>query len=247
MEKNTVLIIEPRIPIFLPKIINQYYNLLGGSNWNWVFYCGKGTTEYWKSIFKGKILEIRELDVDNFKNPCEYSDFCKTRELWNSLYGKYILTIQLDTWPMSLEPYTIDYFIGLDKSYIGGNFNYKFYELEREGICSKYYNYNGGLSLRNRLDMIKIIDSFPPLKTLHYTQDDKLSTQMETDAEDVYFVIGCYRLGLNIGDDEECSHFSIQYIMKESFFGIHQPHETIKAELNKKYPTLKDIQTHLCL
>jgi len=247
MEKNTVLIIEPRMSTLLPKIINEYYNILGSKNWNWVFYCGNGNKEYWESVFNNSVVEVRELVVDNFEKPCEYSDFCKTRGLWESLYGKYVLTIQLDTWPMNIKPYTIDYFIGMNKSFIGSNMNYKWYEIEREGISSQHYNYNGGLSIRNRMDMIKIIDMFPPMKTMDYTQDDKLSIRMETDAEDVYFVIGCYRLGLDIGDDDECSHFSVQYIMKDSFFGIHQPDESIKVEINKRYPSLNNDQPHLCL
>ena len=120
--KNTVLFIEPRKIEYIVPILNEYYKLLS-SKWNYIFYCGKGIVEHWKNApFVNElkhILEIRELDTDNFNSSDEYNDFMKRKELWESLDGEFILTTQVDTWPVNSKPHTIDYFIKLDKSYIG--------------------------------------------------------------------------------------------------------------------------------
>ena len=232
MQKNTVLIVEPRIIDYLPNVINECHCQLG-DNWNYVFYCGKSTIQYWTNKL-GNFIELRPLDVDNFPNPNEYNDFFKTRGLWTSLTGGFVLTIQADTWITNTKPYDIDFFINLNKSYIGGNMMYPWFELNREHMHFEYFNFNGGLSLRNRLDMIKIIDTFPPEPTAPSN-----SQKHETDPEDVYFTIGCYKLGLKLGVDEASSHFAMHTIIKDAFFGIHQSNEITRSYINAKYPLLK--------
>jgi hypothetical protein len=233
-EKNTVLLIEPRIIDSIPSIIERYHKHL--IDWNFVFYCGKNKKQYWKSVLNDYV-EIRELDVDNFNTPSKYSFFMKQKNLWETLYGEYVLTIQTDTMIMNIHPYTIDYFIKLNKSYIGGNMNFQWGELSRENIKFESYNFNGGLSLRKKLDMIKVIETFPPV-LFH----DRViySSNIETDPEDVYFTIGCYKLGMSIGDDEASSHFAVHKIFKDCFFGLHQPSLNLKDKLIQSYPELKE-------
>ena len=48
MTKNTVLFIDPRKIDHIVPILNEYYKLIGPT-WNYVFYCGKGTVDYWKN------------------------------------------------------------------------------------------------------------------------------------------------------------------------------------------------------
>ena len=161
-------------------------------------------------------IEIRELNVSNFTLN-EYSDFMKNKELWSSLYGEYVLTFQADTFIYNQEPYTIDYFTNMNKSYIGGNMDHEWNELIREQLYINDRNFNGGLSLRKRGDMIKIINEFD----VELTQNN--SQKIQTDAEDVYFTIGCYKLNLPVGDNSDCSHFAVNRIWNDAFFGIHQP------------------------
>ena len=167
--KNTVLLIEPRFiqDDTLVLLANAYNKL--GDNWNYVFYCGKSFKNTWKSLLPN-FIEVRELEHDNFENGKLHSDFCKKKDLWESLYGEYVLTIQLDAWIMNIEPYTIDFFISLNKSYIGGNMEYTWGYFDRRCINHTFRNFNGGLSLRKKNDMIKIINNFPPLQTI---DDDK--------------------------------------------------------------------------
>lgn len=236
--KNTVLLVEPRLLKDIPNVISNCYKYL--YNWHFVFYCAKNTKTYWENLL-GSYVELRELNVNNLK-PSEYSFFLKQKTLWESLYGNFVLTIQADTWIMNSEPYTIDYFLNLNKSYIGGNMSGVWNELKRENIEFKYNNFNGGLSLRKRLDMIKVIQTFPPKLFDDHTT---YSTNIETDPEDVYFTIGCYKLGMPIGNDVETSFFSVHRIFKNQFFGTHQPAYYIKDEILKLYPDLNNINSHL--
>jgi 3,5-epimerase/4-reductase len=235
MAKNTMLIVEPRNLPGLASIINKFRETLG-NNWTYVFYCGMDAKDYWATTNLHKEIEVRALDVTNFPNHCEYSDFMKSKKLWESLDGEFVLTIQADCWLINEGKYTIDYFIKKNVSYIGGNMCYDWYELDRENIHMPYKNLNGGLSLRKRADMLKVIEAYPPTQS---AWSNLLSAGLTADAEDVYFAIGCIKLGLPIGDDEDSSHFSLHAIYKDDFFGMHQPRKEFCERLNQKFPELK--------
>ena len=238
--KNTVLLIEPRFRKnnTLLLLANTYNKL--GDDWNYVFYCGKSFKNNWMKLLPN-FIEIRALQNDNFENTRLYSDFCKKNELWNSLYGDFVLTIQLDTWIMNIQPYDISYFIELNKSFIGGNMSYKWAYFNKVGINHNHRNFNGGLSLRKRKDMISIIEKYPPLKTI-----DKRNTFLD-EHEDVYFTNGCILLNLPIGDDDKSSHFALHTIYHDKYFGIHRPYEKVKNNINHTHPNLKYLNVNLRL
>ena len=229
--QNTALIVEPRFLEKLPAIIENFQTVLG-QTWKIVFYCGKGLASKWKSLVRDNV-ELRELEVNNFIDD-EYSDFFKSRSLWESLYGDWVLTFQADTWLISSGGYTIDYFLKKNKSYIGGNMSYYWPEMSLYMNQPAIRNFNGGLSLRRREDMIQIINELPPQKTIKYTG------RVENDPEDVYYSIGCYLLGLTIGDDEDCSHFAVSSILYDQCFGIHKPGKAIREYLFVLYPEIKN-------
>lgn len=238
--KNTVLLIEPRYCDEITYILANAYNRLG-TNWNYVFYCGKSYKNNWINRLPN-FIEVRDLPHDNFANTRLYSDFLKKKEIWESLYGDFVLTIQVDTWIMNYSPYDISYFIGLNKSYIGGNMKYKWAFYNKINLHHKTRNFNGGLSLRKRNDMIKIIETFPPLKTL----DRQIN--FLTEHEDVYFTTGCIKLRLPIGDDEKSSHFALHTQHYNFFFGIHNPCEKILVDkINNTHIYLKHINKYLKL
>ena len=235
---NTALIVEPRDMKRIPLIINHFLFTLG-AKWKIVFYCGKNLKSKWISKVNREV-EIRELHTNNF-SACEYSDFLKSKSLWESLYGEFVLVFQTDTWIMSEEPYTIDYYTSKNKSYIGGNKCYKWSNLK---FRSKYWNYNGGLSLRKKIDMIKIIETFPPEKTTENPSEELIDKDIEFPiavmAEDVYFVKGCYELNLPIGDtDESFNLFAQHTIFYPTGFGLHKPSMFVRTELIKLYPEIQ--------
>jgi hypothetical protein len=141
---------------------------------------------------------------------------------------------------MSLGKYNIDYFIGLNKSYIGCNMSYQWIELKNHNIDFNIRNFNGGLSLRKREDMIKVITNFPPQPTNANVYDNFKKTP-----EDVYFVIGCCRLGLPVSNDEETVYFGLHTIYKDEFFGIHQPCGVVKEGLKNNFGMMKYINRFL--
>ena len=214
-------------------------NTFLSNNWNYVFYCGKDTKKYWQNILDDYV-ELRELEINSFP-PSKYSYFFKQKKLWESLYGDFVLTIQADTWIMNIKPYDIEYFINLNKSYIGGNMNFKWNELIRENLNFEYYNFNGGMSLRKRLDMIKVIETYQPML---FSDNEGYSKSINTYPEDVYFTIGCYKLSMPIGNDYESSHFALHKIYKDCLFGIHQPNN-IKNNILTLYPNLLNVNSHI--
>jgi len=233
MVRNTVLLVEPRILENLPVVIEEFHSYL--NDWNYVFYCGKNTAAYWKDKV-GSYVELRELDVTNFASADEYSWYMKQAELWASLEGEFVLSIQADTWIMSIAPYTIDYFLNLNKSYIGGNMSYIWAEMLINSMYSKcnithvkQNNFNGGLSLRKINDMVKIIDTIGVKKTI---DSEEVSLNLQEYAEDVYFTLGCYKLELPIGDNADCQYFALNSVYKDKFFGVHNPSEKILNNSN---------------
>lgn len=216
MNKNTALIVDPRDDVRITRLIHDFQDKLG-PEWVIVFYCGKSLKSKMAEHLNPEV-EVRELAVDNFNSLDEYSDFMKRKDLWESLYGNFVLTFQFDTYIINQPPYTIQTFIDMNKSYIGGNMDHNWMELLREKMFIHHRNFNGGMSLRKRFDMIKIINAFGVEQTAVAQ-----SRKMQTDAEDVYFTIGCYFLDLPIGDDEACSHFCVNRVLVDGYFGVHKP------------------------
>ena len=234
---NTALLVEPRFLERLPGVIENFRTTLGPS-WQIIFYCGKGLATKWQPLLHSAVI-LRELTVTNFNNGDEHSDFFKQKSLWESLIGEWVLTFQADTWLISTNnptnnPYTIDYFLKKNKSFVGGNMKYLWVEMEKVLRAHPFYrNFNGGLSLRKREHMIEIIEAFPPEPTEKYTPF------LVRDPEDVYFTEGCYLMGFPVGDDEDSSHFAVHTIFKEQFFGIHQPDRHIRPKLIELYPEIE--------
>ena len=95
--------------------------------------------------------------------------------------------------------------------------------------------------------MIRIIETFPPQKTCYVLEKGDPKKAFETAAEDVYFTIGCHRLGLPLGDDEASSHFAVHSFYKERYFGIHNPYGDAQYKLDIYWPELKYINPYLKL
>jgi hypothetical protein len=231
--KNTVLFVEPRnIPHVFVTLDNAYSILK--EEWNYVFYCGKSIYHEWKKIMPSYV-DLRQLDSDNWING-EYNTFFKQRDLWLSLKGDFVLTIQLDMWLFNDYPYTINYFINQDRSYIGGNMPYAWKEFISLGIFTQINNFNGGLSLRKRDDMIKIIDYFNHINQPIYNNFP----------EDVFFTVGCYKLGMKTGDEDETSRFAIHCIYYDECFGVHHMWDSnVQNKILNRCPYLLDLNPYV--
>ena len=243
--KNTVLFIEPRKINYVFNVLKRAVTVLK-EDWNYVFYCGIGDKSYWIKKLPS-VIEIRELGVNNL-NATTYSDILKQKSLWLSLQGDFVLTLQLDAWIVNCPPYNIDYFINMNKSYIGGNMIYTWGNVWNSNNIPepKIKCFNGGLSLRKREDMIKIIDTYPPLLS------GGVSSSMNVHPEDVYFTIGGYLLNMNMGDDVDSQHFAVHSIFKDKCFGMHNLEYckssgggNVPKNVSVQYPRLKSINPYL--
>jgi hypothetical protein len=63
---------------------------------------------------------------------------------------------------------------------------------------------------------------------------------LQTDAEDVYFAIGCYKLGMPVGDDDQSSHFSVHNYLKHGFFGANSLYTGYYLNLIQQYDNFCD-------
>lgn len=224
--KNTVVMVEPRRILYVFITLKNAYDVLG-DNWNYIFFCGKSVYEEWKLIAPPYVTLI-PLSTDNL-TANEYNSLFKQKWFWELLSGEFILTIQLDSWLLNEYPYTIDYFLKQDKSFIGGNMPYSWNEFKNQNIDLPFNNLNGGLSLRKRDDMIKVIDYFTKLN------DETINNY----AEDVYLSLGCYMLKMKIGDDKITNNFAVHHVYYEKSFGLHNI-QFVKMQYKvwNRYPTL---------
>jgi hypothetical protein len=221
-EKNTAIIVEPRMIEHLPELIRKFYNVLR-QTFKFKFYCGKDKKKVWLKRLKGMDIQIIELKKNNFTVD-DYNALLKSKKFYETIKSEYTLIFQHDAWIINTLP--ISTFINLNKSYIGGNMNYRWFELERENIFPTYKNFNGGLSLRKTNDMLRIIEEYPD--TLNYP-------------EDVYFTVGCYRLNLPIGDDEASCMFCNHTYITDKCFGIHSIGSINKEQAKLKFPEVEGI------
>jgi len=238
---NSAVLIEPRKHKNVTLVLENFKQVL--KDWKFVFYCGKDMKIYWESILEEEV-EIRELLVNNLDPRTEYNDLLKSKSFWEEQTGNYVLIFQSDTWLYHNSPYTIDMFTSKEYSYIGSNLSYPWYELQVLNKDIIHKNFNGGLSLRKRIDMLKIINYIPPKKTIMYNSsiinNDILDTVSRM-AEDVYFTLGCYLLKLKIGDDELCRNFSCHSLFVEKPFGYHQPVSYILNQVLEDCPSYANI------
>ena len=209
-----------------PAVIRNFQEVLN-KDWKFIFLCGSGMTSYYTPLLNDLPLpvELHELNVTNLSYE-KYNELLTSRELWEIMDSEFVLIFQADTWLNKHCSRTIEeYFI---YSYVGGNRDYHWKELTYlNKPCNPLGPFNGGLSLRRRLDMIRIIDHFQMLGVKF--------------AEDVMFTIGCYMLGLPIGDSGLADTFCIHSILIQDPFGFHIQSGNEKL-LQKAIQSFPDLQ-----
>jgi hypothetical protein len=182
-----------------------------GDKWSHTIICGNLNYGYMVnicSIISSKI-KIIKTDYNNLL-PSEYSKFLSSLDFWNLLKGKKILICQEDA---IIFKNNIEDFLYFD--YIGAPW-----------LASKNDNKscvgNGGLSLRTKDVMIKIINTIGINETKYNssTLEYIKNTNSFVPPEDVYFTKNMedYRLGI-LADRNIASKFSTESIFNDSFGG----------------------------
>lgn len=126
---------------------------------------------------------------DKVKSIAEYNQLLTSKAFWNNIDEEHVLIIQHDS---ALLRKGLDEFAEYD--YIGAPWKFE------------PYVGNGGLSMRKRSAMLRILDEVP---------------YNGTDNEDIYFAHGCIKLGLNIAPIEVAGKFSCETIFKLGTMGCH--------------------------
>ena len=210
------LFIAPRKLKQVKHNIDNFFNIM--ENAYLYFYCGNGLSTHYSSLVDiYPRLIIRELDVSNLDGNT-YSDFMKSRSLWESISGDYVLTIQTDGCLCKKSPYTISDFTMYD--YVGGYAPQESGWKETRGLheYSSFQYFNGGFSLRKRQSMIDAIDTYPPQKSVPFKPDNSFETYWE----DLYYTVCLLKMKKKVGLDEYATHFCSHTMYSLPTFCIHK-------------------------
>lgn len=219
------VLVEPRKCKQVLYLIENFFNVIKKEH-KLYFFCGKGYKSYYKEILKSKDffnkIIFYELHTKNL-SVSDYNNLLKSSDFWNKINEDYALIIQTDGCLCEKSNFKIKDFIQYD--YIGGFAIQNWWRKETKSLDKDLYVnkklfqcYNGGFSLRNVNSIKKVIEMFPPKKYLKFdnTQD------FEHYAEDLYFVVGLLKLGLNVGNDKFATNFCTHTKYINNTFCVHK-------------------------
>jgi hypothetical protein len=184
-----------------------------GKDWSQTIICGNLNYAYMEKIVKNidRNIKIIKTNYDNLF-PSEYSLFLSSKKFWDLLVGEKILIYQEDT---CIFKNNINEFIKWD--YIGAPF------VKTQNNTPNCVG-NGGLSLRSKSCMLKVIekiginDTKYNSSTLTYIKCSHLSVP----PEDVYFSKNMQELNIGIvADWDSAYNFSSESLLNENSFGAH--------------------------
>ena len=184
-----------------------------GNKWSHTIICGNLNYEYMVNMCSEISTQIKIIKT-NYNNllPSEYSKLVSSLEFWNLLTGKKILICQEDA---IIFKNNIDDFIYFD--YIGAPWLSDKND-NKSGVG------NGGLSLRTKDIMVKIINTINIVDTKYNscTLDYIKNTNSFIPPEDVYFTKNMedYNFGI-LADRHSASKFSTESVYNADSFGGH--------------------------
>jgi len=210
---NEAVLIEYRCFPHLEFLIRNTINKLG-ENWSHTIICGNLNYDYMINLCLNISNKIKVIKT-NYDNlfPSDYSRFLSSLDFWNLFNGEKILIYQEDT---CIFKNNIDDFLHWD--YIGAPWP------ENQNDNSHGVG-NGGLSLRSKSIMKKIIESIGIMET-NYNQstlDYIKNTNSNVPPEDVYFTKNMTdkNIGL-LADRVSAFNFSTETLVNKDSLGGHQ-------------------------
>jgi hypothetical protein len=184
-----------------------------GSNWSYTIVCGNFNYNFMIDMCS-KISPKINVIKTNYDNmlPSEYNIFLSSLDFWNLLKGEKILLYQEDS---LIFKKNVNDFLYWD--YIGAP--WPSYQNDNKSCVG-----NGGISLRTKKIMIKIINSINikdtnyNSSTLKYIKDSNLTCP----PEDVYFTKNMEDLNIGLlADNKSASNFSTESIFNSDSFAGH--------------------------
>ena len=212
LEKEAVIVEFRKFPHIEFIIRNAIKKL--GNNWSFSVICGNKNYDFLQKMISEMSANIKliKYNRDNIdKN--SYSEVLASKEFWSKLVGEKILIYQEDT---CIFRYNIDEFMEWD--YIGAPWPIT------KNTNSKLVG-NGGLSLRSKSVMLKVIDKIDILKTQYNTSTFEFMKKWELKIppEDVYFSKNIIDFNLGkVADWTIANKFCIESIPHPNPFGGHK-------------------------
>jgi hypothetical protein len=199
IENYTAIIIEPRKHRALEFVLRNVLDNLN-EKWSVQIFHGTENEEWLKGILEKSFekdmgrITLKNLGVSNLGTAREYSEILTSRSFTEAIPTETFLVFQTDSMINPAHKNLLEKFLEYD--YVGAP-----WKTSIVGVG------NGGFSLRKRSVMLKIIDTFGPLKGDH---------------EDSFFSIGCARLRAYVPTKDEAKEFSIETVYSPASFGIHR-------------------------
>lgn len=192
----TAIIIEPREHRALEFVLNNFLENLS-EQWNFIIFHGNKNINFINNLFNTTLVDYKNkvklinLKVDNL-TITDYNNLLVSKDFYNYIPTEVFLIFQTDTLICNDYKDLINDFTNYD--YSGAPW--------KENIVG-----NGGLSLRRKSKMLKIIEN----------------CQYKNEPEDVYFSKGCDNIIINKPDIKDAEKFSVEAIYSDVSFGVHKP------------------------
>jgi hypothetical protein len=197
MYAYTAIILEPRKHAALEFVLRNFLDNLQPT---WAIQIYHGTeNELWlkdllESKFNSPRIFIKNLGVANLETSQAYSKILTTRSFIEEIPTETFLVFQTDSMINPKYKNILEKF--MNYHYVGAPWPWVHLKVG-----------NGGLSLRKRSAMLKIIDTLG---------------LYEGPYEDQYYSVGCIRIKANVPNWEEAREFSIEQIYHPYSFGMHK-------------------------
>lgn len=199
LEKFTAIIVEPRKHRAMEFVLRNALDNLD-SRWSLRIFCSAQNENWLKELlaksFQNDLERIswKRLEFSNLGSSLEYNQILASREFTEAIPTETFLVFQTDSMINPAHKGLLEKFMEYD--YVGAPWPWDHLHVG-----------NGGLSLRKRSVMLKIIDAFGPFKGLY---------------EDQFFSAGCIRLRARVPTREQAKEFSIEQVYHPFSFGMHK-------------------------
>ncbi len=210
--KYEAVLIEFRILPNLEFVLRNAIIKLG-EEWSHTIICGLNNYEYMLNLCEqiSKEIKVIQLPYTNL-NQSTYSLLLASIKFWKNFVGEKILIYQEDS---CIFKNNINDFIEWD--YIGAPWS------KRNNDNKKQVG-NGGLSLRTKDIMIKVIEKKNIIETKYnsHTLNFMKSAKMTVGPEDVYFTINMLKYNIGkVADWDDAFNFSTETMLNTNSFGGH--------------------------
>jgi len=199
MDIYTAVIVEPRRHAALGFVLRNFLENLD-TRWKIIVYHGNRNGEWLSEIIEKSLQEytsrisLKNLGVDNLRTSSEYSKILTTRKFIEEIPTETFLVFQTDS--MINPKYKNLIYKFIDYDYVGAPWPWDWLHVG-----------NGGLSLRKRSTMLKILDLYGPYDGPY---------------EDQFYSLHCGLVGGKKPERNEACEFSIEQIYNDYSFGMHK-------------------------